>query len=153
MVHLAFMIELAAEFVRAHQAVDVHGLLDEGPESDIVAAENLSQLSRVHDLLRGQLPVFPEITHALKTQIATRQLLMYHLRLLDDLMEEGSVTEREHEEAVRQTEGMLVRLYAHPLTEALPQKVSGTTSKRIHFSSIFFYAPAASLDHPAASFG
>jgi hypothetical protein len=123
MVHLAFMIELAAEFVRAHQAVDVHALLDEGPESDEVAAENLSQLSRVHELLRGQLPVFPEITHALKTQIATRQLLMYHLRLLDDLVEEGSVTEREHEDAVHQTEGMLVRLHAHPLTEALPQKV------------------------------
>ena len=130
MVHLAFMIELAAEFVRAHQAVDVHALLDEGPESDEVAAENLSQLSRVHELLRGQLPVFPEITHALKTQIATRQLLMYHLRLLDDLVEEGSVTEREHEDAVHQTEGMLVRLHAHPLTEALPQKVK---QKRLSF--------------------
>jgi len=51
--------------------------------------------SKVHELLNAQLPVFPEITHALKTQTAARQLLVFHARLVDELVEVGSLTEHE----------------------------------------------------------
>jgi hypothetical protein len=50
----------------------------------------------VHVLLDQQLPAFPEIIHALKTQTAARQLLMFHARLVDTLVEEGSITEHEY---------------------------------------------------------
>lgn len=73
-VHLAFMIELASEFVRAHTSVEIRDLLDEGSVADDLAKENSEQLKKVNALLMAQLPVFPEITHALKTQTATRQL-------------------------------------------------------------------------------
>jgi len=54
-VHLAFMIELCSEFVRAHQAVDIHELMDEGTAADILQSENHRQLERVHDLMAGQV--------------------------------------------------------------------------------------------------
>jgi hypothetical protein len=40
--------------------------------------------TKVNSLLAAQLPVFPEITHALKTQTAARQLLMYVLVMVGD---------------------------------------------------------------------
>ena len=72
--------QLASEFLRAHQAVRIRDLLDDGPVADRLKQENFRQLQKVHDLLRAQLPVFPEIVHALKTQMAARQLLMFHAR-------------------------------------------------------------------------
>jgi len=119
--HLAFSIELACEFVRAHQAVGIKDLLGEGPVADKLIAENNLQLSKVHDVLNSQLPVFPEITHALKTQTAARQLLMFHMREIDVLVEEGSITEKEYESMLHKTDEMLIKLHSHPLAERLPQ--------------------------------
>lgn len=54
---LAFMQELAAEFVHAHQAIDIYELLEKGEVADRLINENYKQMKKVHDLLRKQLPV------------------------------------------------------------------------------------------------
>ena len=60
---------------------------------------------------------WPEIANALKTRTASRQLLMYHDRVVDDLLEHGLITERELELFSSLTEKMLYKLRSHPVNE------------------------------------
>ena len=91
--HLALIMEIASEFVEAHESVDIDELLDEKTSvSNLLDLENLRQLQEVKETLRKTLPAFPEVARSLKTQIASRLLLVRHRELVEILHEHGTTT-------------------------------------------------------------
>lgn len=54
--------------------------------------------------------------------MAARQLLNFHARVIDHLVEHGNITEREYELFNHKSDEMQSKLRAHPLTEELPKR-------------------------------
>lgn len=77
--------------------------------------------------------VFPEIAHALKTQMATRQLLMFHARIVDHLAEHGNITDKELEQFSHKADEMQSKLRSHPLTEKLPRRSEMLSKVEIYY--------------------
>ncbi|CAM9412929.1 unnamed protein product [Chrysoparadoxa australica] len=119
---LAFVFELASNFIAAHEEIDILELLPEGPAADHLAHENLVQLNDASGTLGQQLPAFPEVARSLKTQVSSRFVLTKHRQFTVELAKRGFINEKEQEELLHQNTICRIMLDDHPYAEHLPPR-------------------------------
>ncbi|CAN0270467.1 unnamed protein product, partial [Discosporangium mesarthrocarpum] len=119
---LTFIFELASNFISAHEDVDILELIMEGPVAYQLAYEKNQQLSAARSTLAEQLPVFPELARSLKTQVASRYMLVQHREVVGELFHHGHINEREYEGLINQNNTARVKLDYHPHTEHIPNR-------------------------------
>lgn len=88
---MSLIQEIASEFVYAREEVDVFELLESEEAAKTISQENEVQLRRVLHVMHRNMD-WPDISNALKTRTASRQLLMHHKRIVDELLENGALT-------------------------------------------------------------
>jgi hypothetical protein len=113
---MSLIQEIASEFVYAREEVDVFELLESEEAAKTISQENEIQLRRVLHVMHRNMD-WPDISNALKTRTASRQLLMHHKRIVDELLENGALTEREFEIFEGITDTMLRKVQRHPVCE------------------------------------
>mmetsp|Transcript_89716 Transcript_89716/g.179224 ORF Transcript_89716/g.179224 Transcript_89716/m.179224 type:complete len:853 (+) Transcript_89716:68-2626(+) len=113
---LALTQEVAAEYVYARGELSVKELLDNEAVALAITSESDRQLKKVLHYMHRNME-WPEISNALKTRTASRQLLMYHKRIVDELLEDGAISEREYEVFTDIAEQMLRKVHMHPVSE------------------------------------
>jgi NhaP-type Na+/H+ or K+/H+ antiporter len=119
---LAFIFELASNFIAAHEDINIQELLPESPSADQLAHENITQLSEASATLGQQLPAFPEVARSLKTQVSARFLLYRHRQFVDELMHDGFINESEYETLMHENTVFRTMLDDHPYAEELPPR-------------------------------
>jgi len=90
-IQMSLIQEVASEFVYAREEVDVFELLESEEVAKAISKENEVQLRRVLHVMHRNMD-WPDISNSLKTRTASRQLLMHHKRIVDDLLENGALT-------------------------------------------------------------
>eukprot|EP00903_Cladosiphon_okamuranus_P017333 g15970.t1 len=119
---LAFVFELASNFIAAHEDIDILELLPEGDAANQLARENLKQLDNASGTLGHQLPAFPEVARSLKTQVAARFLLAKHREFVHEMFLDGLMNEKESETALHVNTEFKIKLDDHPYAEHLPPR-------------------------------
>jgi NhaP-type Na+/H+ or K+/H+ antiporter len=119
---LAFIFELACNFILAHESIDILELLPEGRAADQLAHENMLQLDDASATLGQQLPAFPEVARSLKTQVSARFLLHKHRQVVKELMSNGFLNELECESLLHENTVFRTLLHDHPYAEHLPPR-------------------------------
>ena len=114
---LALVQEVASEFVYARSSIDLDQLLDNEEAGMRLHRESECEMRKVIRFLHSNME-WPEIANALKTRTAARQLLMYHSRMADELLEHGDITEREVEILLSLSDLMVRKIEQHPIYEA-----------------------------------
>ncbi|CAM9848856.1 unnamed protein product, partial [Laminaria digitata] len=111
---LAFVFELASNFIAAHEDIAILELLPEGDAADQLARENLRQLDDASGTLGQQLPAFPEV--------AARFLLAKHREFVEELYLDGFINEKERETILHVNVEFKIKLDDHPYAEHLPPR-------------------------------
>ncbi|CAN0007156.1 unnamed protein product [Pylaiella littoralis] len=119
---LAFVFELASNFIAAHEDIDILELLPEGDAANQLARENLKQLDHASGTLGQQLPAFPEVARSLKTQVAARFLLAKHREFVHEMFLDGLMNEKEAETTLHVNTEFKIKLDDHPYAEHLPPR-------------------------------
>eukprot|EP00752_Nemacystus_decipiens_P004872 g4435.t1 len=119
---LAFVFELASNFIAAHEDIDILELLPEGDAANQLARENLKQLDNASGTLGQQLPAFPEVARSLKTQVAARFLLAKHREFVHEMFLDGLMNEKEAETTLHVNTEFKIKLDDHPYAEHLPPR-------------------------------
>lgn len=119
---LAFIFELASNFISAHENVDILELIKEGPVAYQLAFEKNRQVNEARETLAHQLPVFPELARALKTQVAARYILGQHKEIVESVFAQGHINEREYEKLIHKNNTSRIKLDYHPITEQIPDR-------------------------------
>ncbi|CAM9631642.1 unnamed protein product, partial [Ectocarpus sp. 12 AP-2014] len=111
---LAFVFELASNFIAAHEDIDILELLPEGDAANQLARENLKQLDDASGTLGHQLPAFPEV--------AARFLLAKHREFVHEMFLDGLLNEKEAETTLHVNTEFKIKLDDHPYAEHLPPR-------------------------------
>ncbi|CAN0077796.1 unnamed protein product, partial [Ectocarpus fasciculatus] len=111
---LAFVFELASNFIAAHEDIDILELLPEGDAANQLARENLKQLDDASGTLGQQLPAFPEV--------AARFLLAKHREFVHEMFLDGLLNEKEAETTLHVNTEFKIKLDDHPYAEHLPPR-------------------------------
>ncbi|KAG5183566.1 Sodium/hydrogen exchanger family-domain-containing protein [Tribonema minus] len=119
---LAFIFELASNFIAAHEDVDILQIIKEGPVAYQLAFEKTKQLREARDTLVAQLPVFPELARSLKTQVAARYILVQHRGMVEESYRHGHINDREYARLLHSNNVSRVKLDYHPHTDHIPDR-------------------------------
>ncbi|CAM9581375.1 unnamed protein product [Chrysoparadoxa australica] len=117
---LAFLFELASTFISAHEDVDILELIKEGPVAYQLAYEKTRQINLARTTLAEHLPALPELARSLKTQVASRYILVQHRELVEEMYLQGHIHEKEHEALIHQNNAKRIKLDYHPHADQIP---------------------------------
>ncbi|KAJ8598440.1 hypothetical protein CTAYLR_006856 [Chrysophaeum taylorii] len=114
----AAMFEMAYNFVTAHEDIDVDEICDDADIALVITTELASQMELAANAIRYFEQNYPLVAGAVKTQVASRLMLIYYQNLLNELAEHGHATEKENEGASEAIDEMQMHLVSHPSIES-----------------------------------
>lgn len=117
---LAFVFEVAYNFVNAHEDVDVAEIVDDELVSMQLVEEITAQQNKAKSTISEYVSIFPEVANAVKTQIAARYVLIKQQEMLQELREHGHVAEKELDACSKAINSARLELRRHPYAEAMP---------------------------------
>ncbi|KAJ8610286.1 hypothetical protein CTAYLR_009069 [Chrysophaeum taylorii] len=119
--HVAFMFEVAYNFVAAYESVRVEDIV-KGDAAALRALENEIgvQIEMAEQAITDFVAVFPESANAVKTQLATQYMLVRMQHHFEEAHEHGKISEKEFGEATARVNASRLKLDSHPYTESQP---------------------------------
>jgi len=117
---MAFVFEVAYNFIHAHADIDVSEIIDHGLVERRVVAEIERQQVLAKSTILDYVAVYPESANAVKTQVAARYALVRQHEFLRESREHGHITEKELEASANLINASRIKLESHPYTEAAP---------------------------------
>ena len=119
---LAFLFELAVNFIKAHRslAADLQKILGPGPVAAVLQQEVWREMEDAQRTIEMYLPVFPDTFNSVKTEIATSVVLHHFRSLLEESHEMGILDERHYHSAIEACNDATNALSAHSHSESAP---------------------------------
>uniref|UniRef100_A0A7S3JZM7 Cation/H+ exchanger transmembrane domain-containing protein n=1 Tax=Aureoumbra lagunensis TaxID=44058 RepID=A0A7S3JZM7_9STRA len=116
----AFVFEAAYVFIEAYKDVDIDEIVDDGAAKEALRTEIYNQCNAALHTIHDYIEVFPDVALAVKTQVATRYVLVRFQRILTELHEHGALSETELSRAEERINRARIKLEHHPVTEVVP---------------------------------
>lgn len=119
---LAFLFELAVNFIKAHRslAADLQKILGTGHVAAVLLQEVWREMEDAQRTIETYLPVFPDTFNSVKTEIATSVVLHHFRSLLEESHEMGILNERHYHSAIEACNDATNALSAHSHSESAP---------------------------------
>lgn len=119
---LAFLFELAVNFIKAHRslAADLQKILGPGHVAAVLLQEVWREMEDAQRTIEMYLPVFPDTFNSVKTEIATSVVLHHFRSLLEESHEMGILNERHYHSAIEACNDATNALSAHSHSESAP---------------------------------